>query len=175
MLHCEQPAVNYPTFPGNVQALSILASLPELCFSHKSSPPSSSSSLAATTTPISPPESITTSQKRIIEPNQSSKPKRRQTLAACRSCRKRKSRVCASSAARNKSNSMLVGCSHRDLTHDFSVTVPALDATPASTKPLPACTRSKKARHSNRPLDKNSKPTERLCLCYEQHRFQTQK
>jgi hypothetical protein len=95
-----QPAVSYPTLPGNVEALSVLASLPELRFSHESSPRSSSSSLAATTTPVSPPESTATSQKRTPEPNQSSKPKRRQTLAACRPCRKHKSRVYASFAAR---------------------------------------------------------------------------
>jgi hypothetical protein len=175
MHHHGHPAVSHPTFPGNVEALSVLASLPELRYSHESSPWSSSSSLAATTTPISPPESTATSQKRSLGPNQSSKPKRRQTLAACRPCRKHKSRVCASSAARNKSTSMPVTCLHRDLTHDLSVTVSALDAAPASTEPLPASTRSEKAKHSSKPLEKNSKPTERLCSCYEGHRFEIQK
>jgi hypothetical protein len=44
---------------------------------------------------------------------------------------------------------MPVACFHRDLTHDLSVTVSALDATPASTEPLPASTQSEKAKHRN--------------------------
>jgi hypothetical protein len=70
---------------------------------------------------------------------------------------------------------MTGACSHPGLTHDLSVTVPALDAAPASTKLLLASTRSKKAKHNNKPLGKNSKPTKRLCSCYEEHRFQIQK
>jgi hypothetical protein len=172
MLHCEQPAVGYPTFPGNIEALSIPASLLERQFLYKYSPPSSLSLLLPTaiTTSISPPESTTTLQT-SPGPKQSSKLKRRQTLAACSSCRKRKSKVCASLQPENKSNSMTGACSHPDLTHDLSVTVPALDVTPASTKPHPASTRSKKAKHSNKPLEKNSKPTKRLCSCYEEHRL----
>jgi hypothetical protein len=106
MLHCEQSAVRHPRFPGNVEALSVPPSLPEHRFSHQSpssSPSSSSSSsFTATTTPLRPPEWTATSQERTPGPNQSSKPKRRQTPAACRSCRQRKSRVCASSAARKQ-------------------------------------------------------------------------
>jgi hypothetical protein len=104
MLHYEQPAVGYPTFPGNIEALSIPASLLECQFLHKYSPPSSLSLLlpTATTTPLPSPESTTTLQTRTPGPTQSSKLKRRQTLAACSSCRKRKSKVCASFAARKQ-------------------------------------------------------------------------
>lgn len=100
MLHRErEPAVSYPKFPGNVEALSISVGSPMRRSSYESSSPSPSSSTASTT-PISPPPPTTTTQTQTLEPNQPSKPKRRQTLAACHPCRKRRSRVCASLAAR---------------------------------------------------------------------------
>jgi hypothetical protein len=104
MFHYEQPAVGYPTFPGNIEALSIPASLLEHGFLHMylPPPPLSRSLPTAITIPIPPSESTTTLQTRTPGPTQSSKPKRRQTLAACSSCRKRKSEVCASFAARKQ-------------------------------------------------------------------------
>ncbi|KAG9560207.1 hypothetical protein KCU71_g7328, partial [Aureobasidium melanogenum] len=82
----QQPAMGYPSFPGNVEALSLPESPPERYSSH------SSSSSSAITTPTSPPLRTTTQSQTPDTPNDSSKPKRRQTLAACRPCRKRKSR-----------------------------------------------------------------------------------
>jgi hypothetical protein len=104
MFHYEQPAVGYPTFPGNVEALLIPGSLLEHGYLHKylPSPPLSRSLPTAITIPIPPPESTTTLQTRTPGPNQSSKPKRRQTLAACSLCRKRKSKVCAFFVARKQ-------------------------------------------------------------------------
>jgi hypothetical protein len=67
---------------------------------------------------------------------------------------------------------MTGACPYHDLTYDLSVMVPALDATPASTKPLPVSTQLKKAKNSNKHLEKNSKPTERSFPCYEEHRLQ---
>ncbi|KAI4846165.1 hypothetical protein E4T44_05213 [Aureobasidium sp. EXF-8845] len=104
MLHCEQPAVSHPRFPGNVEALSIPPSLPEHRFSHES--PLSPSSSTATTTPLPLPKCTATSQERTPGPNQSSKPKRRQTLAACCPCRKRKSRC---NGARPRCNTCVNG------------------------------------------------------------------
>ncbi|KAI4719763.1 hypothetical protein E4T48_04058 [Aureobasidium sp. EXF-10727] len=79
----QQPAVGYPTFPGNVEALSIPASSSERHSSKESS------SFTSTTTPMSP---SPTQPQTSDTPNNSSRPKRKQTLAACRPCRKRKSR-----------------------------------------------------------------------------------
>jgi hypothetical protein len=101
--HYEQPAVGYPTFPGNVEALSIPASLLEHGFLHMylPPPPLSRSLPTAITIPIPPPESTTT-LRTTPGPTQSSKLKRRQTLAACSLCRKRKSKVCAFFVARKQ-------------------------------------------------------------------------
>jgi hypothetical protein len=77
----QRRAANYPTFPGNVEALSIPSSSPEPLQECPPSPPSSP-----------PPTSTTTTQY----PESSAslgKPKRRQTLAACQHCRRRKSKV----------------------------------------------------------------------------------
>ncbi|KEQ63177.1 uncharacterized protein M437DRAFT_75065 [Aureobasidium melanogenum CBS 110374] len=79
--------MGYPSFPGNVEALSLPDSPPGLYHST-----SSLSSSSATTTPNSPPLRTTTQSQTPDTPNDSSKPRRRQTLAACRPCRKRKSR-----------------------------------------------------------------------------------
>ncbi|KEQ97909.1 hypothetical protein AUEXF2481DRAFT_27251 [Aureobasidium subglaciale EXF-2481] len=76
----QQRAVGYPTFPGNIEALSILSSSPER--SNESTPRN-------TATPVSPPPTTTQSSETS---SHSSRQKRRQTLAACRPCRKRKSR-----------------------------------------------------------------------------------
>jgi len=96
MLHYEQqPAVGYPTFPGNVEALSLPAYSPERHASQDSV-----SSTTTMTTMVSPPPlssisstSSTSSTLTSNQSNQSPKAKRRQTLAACRPCRKRKSKV----------------------------------------------------------------------------------
>ncbi|THV76493.1 hypothetical protein D6D28_01081 [Aureobasidium pullulans] len=78
--YAQQRAVGYPTFPGNIEALSIPSSSPER--SHESTP-------TTTATPVSPPPSIT---QHLETSPKTEKTKRRQTLAACRPCRKRKSR-----------------------------------------------------------------------------------
>jgi hypothetical protein len=103
MFHYEQPAVGYPTFPGNVEALLIPGSLLEHGYLHKylPPPPLSRSLPTAITIPIPPPESTTT-LRTTPGPTQSSKLKRRQTLAACSLCRKRKSKVCAFFVARKQ-------------------------------------------------------------------------
>ncbi|KAI5197519.1 hypothetical protein E4T39_07225 [Aureobasidium subglaciale] len=78
----QQRTVGYPTFPGNVEALSIPFSSPG--HSNESTPRN-------TATPVSPPPPSTTTQNSETS-SHSSRQKRRQTLAACRPCRKRKSR-----------------------------------------------------------------------------------
>lgn len=129
-LHYEQqPAMGYPSFPGNIEALSLPTSPPGLYSSHSTL---SSSSSSATTTPVSPPLRSTTLSQTPDASNDSSKPRRRQTLAACRPCRKRKSRVCL----RGKSDTralFVFSCNvnNKHLTDDLSVTVPVRDAIPA--------------------------------------------
>jgi hypothetical protein len=84
MLHfSRQHAVGYPTFPGNVEALSMPSSPPE---------PLQESSPSSSRSPPPPPRSTATTQHPESLPKLE-KPKRRQALAACRQCRKRKARV----------------------------------------------------------------------------------
>jgi hypothetical protein len=79
-----QRAVGYPTFPGNVEALSMPSSSPEPLQGFPASSPRS----------LPPPTSTATTQHLESTPKLR-KPKRRQTLAACRQCRKRKGKVCS--------------------------------------------------------------------------------
>ncbi|KAI4845445.1 hypothetical protein E4T44_05606 [Aureobasidium sp. EXF-8845] len=97
--HEQQRAVGYPTFPGNIEALSLPAYSPER---HASLDSSSSIATSSIVSPPPPPSTLQTStsdtstrSNTSIQSNtstQSWRPKRRQTLAACRPCRKRKSR-----------------------------------------------------------------------------------
>jgi hypothetical protein len=77
----QQRAVSYPTFPGNVQALSIPSSSLEPLQKPPPSPPPS------------PSPTLTTMMQHLESSTSLGKPKRRQTLAACRHCRRRKSKV----------------------------------------------------------------------------------
>jgi hypothetical protein len=96
MLHYEQQrAAGYPTFPGSVEVLSLPAYSPERHASQDSSSSISTSTIVSPPPP--PPATLQTSASDTSNP--SSRPKRRQTLAACRPCRKRKSRVRASLTA----------------------------------------------------------------------------
>ena len=175
VLHYEQQrAVGYPTFPGNIEALSLPAYSPERHASQDSV--SSTTTTTTTSTIVSPPPlssmsstSSTSSTLTSNQSNQSPKAKRRQTLAACRPCRKRKSKVRPFLTA-------YTGCSTSLNTNEtLSVTARVLGVTPASTKQHLASSRSKKARPNNKLLAKNSKHTDPLCACCEEPHPQLQK
>lgn len=172
--HKQQPAVSYPTFPGNVEALSAPVSLPKRHSSQESpSTPSSPSPPSSSSTAAPPP--ILTTKTRNLEPSQPSKARGRLIPAACQSCRKRKSKVRVSCNLKPNQNRMMIENSYHDLTYDISVTVLVLNAPPALAKPLPASTWLGKARHINKHLERNFKLIEWLCLCYEKHRLAIQK
>lgn len=173
MLHHEQQrAVGYPTFPGNIEALSLPAYSPER---HTSLDSACSITTTTTTTVVSPPPPSSTSQTSTTnlssQSSHSPKSKRRQTLAACRPCRKRKSKVRPCLTACDAAVPHLSRCQQRAL----SVTVRALGATLVSTKQPPAYFRSKKARRNNKLLVKNSRHIDPWCACCEEPHHQPQK
>ncbi|KAI4846022.1 hypothetical protein E4T44_05292 [Aureobasidium sp. EXF-8845] len=92
--HEQQRAVGYPTFPGNIEALSLPAYSPERHASQDSSSSIATSSIVSPPLPSSTLQTSTSDTSNVSNAStQSSRPKRRQTLAACRPCRKRKSRL----------------------------------------------------------------------------------